>query len=85
MIVRITHASVVGAYRLELRFNDGVTKTVDLESLLVGPIFEPLRDADYFALVKLNRECGTVTWPNGADFAPEALYELDAVEQDQVI
>ncbi len=85
MIVRITHASVVGPYRLELRFNDGVTKTVDLESLLVGPIFEPLRDADYFALVQLNRECGTVTWPNGADFAPKALYELDAVEQDQVI
>jgi hypothetical protein len=34
-------------------------------------------DPDYFSQAKLDPVCGTVVWPNGADFAPEALYELE--------
>jgi len=45
---------------------------------LAGPIFEPLRDPDYFALATVDPVRGTVIWPNGADFAPEALHGLDA-------
>ena len=40
-------------------------------------IFEPLNDPDYFRLMRLDTRCGTVVWPNGADFAPEALWELE--------
>jgi len=40
------------------------------------PIAEPLRDPKYFARVELDSLAGTVVWPNGADIAPETLYEL---------
>ncbi|MFL5329694.1 MAG: DUF2442 domain-containing protein [Gemmataceae bacterium] len=80
MILRITKAEVLGPHLLRLTFNTGVTKVVSVNSLLVGPIFEPLRDASYFTRMLLDPVCGTVTWPNGADFAPEALMELPAIE-----
>lgn len=81
MILRIEHAAVVGPSHLQLRFNDATTRTVNVESLLNGPIFEPLKDPEYFAKAELDQVCGTVVWPNGADFAPEALLELDAVDE----
>jgi hypothetical protein len=55
---------------LELAFNDGIRKRVN--------VFEPLQDPAYFALAVLDSVIGTVVWPNEADFAPEALYELPA-------
>lgn len=76
MILRITKATVCGPFRLRLTFNDGVEKVVDLKDELTGPIFQPLRDRTFFDQVVLDRVCGTVAWPNGADFAPEALHEL---------
>jgi hypothetical protein len=80
MILRIVEADVCGDTLLRLSFNDGTRKTVDVAPLLGGPVFEPLRDPAYFARAELDRVCGTVTWPNGADFAPEALHALAAIE-----
>jgi hypothetical protein len=84
MILRILKAEVSGPYLLRLAFNDGTRKTVDIRPLLSGPVFEPLRDPSYFARVELDSACGTVVWPNGADFAPEALHELAPVEEPSV-
>ena len=81
MILRVVEAEVSGHHLLRLAFNDATRKTVDVGPLLSGPVFEPLRDPAYFALAELDRVSGTVTWPNGADFAPEALHELAAVEE----
>ena len=78
MILRIREARVCGPHSLRLTFNDGTTKQVDVSPLLDGPIFEPLREPAYFARAVLDATCGTVVWPNGADFAPEALHELEA-------
>jgi hypothetical protein len=76
MILRILGAEVRGPHHLELCFSDGARAVVDVEPLLSGPVFEPLRDPGYFARVALDPVCGTVVWPNGADFAPEALHAL---------
>lgn len=84
MILRIVQAHLCGPHQLLLSFNDGTHKTVDVRPLLEGPVFEPLRDPRYFAQVRLDPECGTVVWPNGADFAPEALYELAAVAETTI-
>jgi hypothetical protein len=81
MILCVVEAEVSGHCLLRLAFNDATRKTVDVAPLLSGPIFEPLRDPAYFAQAELDRVCGTVTWPNGADFAPEALHQLLAVEE----
>ena len=76
MILRILKMEVTGPNELDLKFNNGVRKRVDVSPLLEGPIFQPLRSTKYFARAKLDEECGTVVWPNGADFAPEILHEL---------
>ena len=63
---------------MRLTFSDGTRKRMNLLPLLDGPIFGPLRDPVYFARVVIDPVAGTVVWPNEADFAPEALYELQA-------
>lgn len=73
----VTFAEPSADFCLRLRFSDGVTKEVYVWDLLEGPVFEPLKDPDFFRQVRLDSHAGTVVWPNGADFAPEALWELE--------
>ncbi|MEW5873111.1 MAG: DUF2442 domain-containing protein [Chloroflexota bacterium] len=75
MLIYVIEAKVVGPHSLELTFNDGTQKRVNLWRSLWGEMFEPLRDPAYFARVQVNE--WTVFWPNGADFAPEYLFELE--------
>lgn len=60
-------------FRIRLTFNDGVEASVDFSPWLDGLVFEPLRTVSYFR--KFFLDGGTVVWPNGADVAPETLYE----------
>lgn len=83
MILHVVEAIVCGPYRLNVRFNDGMQKSVDLTPLLTGPVFQPLKDPEYFARVVVDAEAGTVVWPNGADLAPEALYDLPSVSDQE--
>jgi hypothetical protein len=48
---------------------------VDLSDRLFGEIFEPLKDPAFFRQFQVHPDLHTVSWPNGADFAPEFLYE----------
>jgi len=48
---------------------------VNLEAELWGEIFQPLKEMARFAELVLDKELGTIVWPNGADFAPEFLYQ----------
>jgi hypothetical protein len=76
----MVEVAMVGRHLLRLTFNDGTGKTVDVSPLLSGPVSEPRWDPGYFSQVILDPVCGTVVWPNGADFAPEALRELAAID-----
>jgi len=75
MIPRLTEAKYVRDYILHLRFADGTEGDVDLSQELEGEVFEPLKELTVFQAFILSPELHTVTWPNGADFAPEFLYE----------
>lgn len=76
MFLHITRVSEAKPFELLLEFSDGVVKRVDLSSELHGEVFEPLKQPEFFSQAYLNHETGTVEWPNGADFAPEFLYEI---------
>lgn len=74
---RVTSVKPLTGYRLRVGFEDGVKGEVDLSERLFGPVFEPLRDPEVFRQVMVD-EFGAVCWPNGADLAPDALYEAIA-------
>lgn len=75
MFLHVDSVRALEGYTLRLSFNDGAVKDVDLAPQLYGEVFEPLQDAAFFRRVAVNPETGTIEWPNGADFAPEFLYE----------
>jgi hypothetical protein len=76
MSPRITTVRYLGQYRLELTFTDGVRGEIDLKDQIVGQggVFKALENPDYFRLVRVNEDFGTIQWPNDADFCPDVLY-----------
>lgn len=70
---RVAAVRHVREHVLWLRFSDGVEGEVNLADALRGELLEPLRDPAAFARVGI--EYGTLAWPNGADWAPEELYD----------
>jgi hypothetical protein len=75
MILHVVQARYLHDYVLWLRFNDGSEGQVDLKDELWGEMFEPLRDLTQFRRLRVDPEMQTVAWENGADLAPEFLYE----------
>jgi len=69
----VLQAEYRGGFRIHLTFNDLSERTVDFRPWLEGPVFETLKNPDYFRGFFV--EGGTVAWPNGADIAPETLYQ----------
>ncbi len=70
----VTRIRYKSGYCYHIVFNDGTSGDVDLREYLdKGPVFAPLRDLDFFKQARI--EGGTISWPNGADIAPESLYE----------
>ena len=82
MFLRVTAVAYLEDYQLQVSFNNGVTKLVDLQDELYGEVFEPLRDLALFRQATVNPDTNTIEWPNGADFAPEFLLQT-GVERKQ--
>ena len=73
---RLRALTVLPQWQLAVTFNDGVAGIVDVSNLVNGAdagVFEALRDPAFFASAYL--DCGAVTWPNGADLAPDAMHK----------
>ena len=73
-MIKVVDARYVRDYVVWLKFSDGIEGEVDLQDELFGEVFEPLKDKEFFRKFIVHPEWLTITWPNGADFAPEFLY-----------
>ena len=76
MFLEINKAEYLGDYRIRLWFNNDEVRVVDLANSLRGEAFRPLLDKDIFK--RFSIRFNTIEWENGADFAPEYLYEIGA-------
>lgn len=75
MIPHVIDAEYVKDYTIKIRFDDGSLKIVNLESYTKrGGIFSKFSDKEFFK--KFFIDLNTLCWPNGADIAPERLYEI---------
>ncbi len=72
---RVTAVEVVGDYVVRISFDDDTRQVVDLEPVLAGEIYGPLRSPTLFAQVSVDPEVHTIVWPNGADFDPAILHD----------
>lgn len=84
-IHRVERFEIVGPYTLALRFEDGTEQRIDFRPVLEGELFAPLRNPDVFNAVSLDKEVGTLTWPNGADFDPTTLHDWPQVRDQLVV
>ncbi len=75
MIPKVVKARHEHDFTVYLRFADGTEGNVDLRDELYGELFEPLKDPAVFKALFVHPEFHTLCWPNGADLAPEFLYE----------
>jgi hypothetical protein len=71
---RVVSVKPMPDWKLEVAFSDGTRGVLSIKDRLFGPVFEPLKDPVFFEQVQID-EFGAVCWPNGADLAPDALYE----------
>ena len=74
-MVRVTSVAHLGGYRLRVTFDDGAERDIDLEPVLEGELYRPLRDPAVFVQVQVDPEVHTLVWPNGADFDPAILHD----------
>lgn len=68
----------LGGYLLEVSFNDGTHKRVNLTPLLQSPppVFETLKSEESFSKVTVN-PVGGIAWECGADLSAEYLKKAD--------
>ncbi len=75
MFLHVTHARYLHDYVIWLRFSDGTEGEVDLEAELEGEVFGALKDVEQFKKFQVDPEVETIVWDNGADLAPEFLFQ----------
>jgi Protein of unknown function (DUF2442) len=83
-IHKVERFEIVGPYTLALGFEDGTEQRIDFRPVLEGELFGPLKNRTLFDAVTLDKEVGTLTWPNGADFDPTTLHDWPQVRDELV-
>jgi hypothetical protein len=64
-----------GKYTYHVQFEDKLNGNVDFQSFLWGDVFEPIKEEKLFKKAFIDETSGAITWPNGADIAPETIYK----------
>ncbi len=74
-IYKVRSFEIVSAYTINVRFDDHTEQLIDFRPILAGELYSPLRNLELFDQVRIDRETGTLVWPNGADFDPATLHD----------
>lgn len=82
MFLHVDKATYLGGYHVGLEFNDGSRGDIDLSGELSRGVFRALEDPTYFQSFTLSGH--TLSWANGADFAPEFLHRLMLPQREAV-
>jgi hypothetical protein len=86
MILEVIKAEYISDYKLNIWFNNGKKKIVNLKNTIYNDhrdIFKPLRSIDYFCNFQI--VLNTISWQNGLDLAPEYLFELETSNEFQIV
>ncbi len=75
-MIDVNNVKAHSGRKLMLTFEVGLEAVVDMACVLKNytGVFAPLLDENYFQLVRVDPELGTIVWPNGADVCPDVLY-----------
>ena len=78
MLPRVKSVTYLDGYRLKLRFTNKTEGIIDFRQRILGRggVFKPLEDIEFFKQVVVDKESGTLLWPNEVDFCPGVLYRL---------
>jgi len=82
VLINIVDVKVLKPYLIKVFFEDCTAKEIDLEPVLKGELFGPLKEFKLFKQVRVNPEVHNLEWPNGADFDPSMLYQWDQVKDE---
>ena len=70
----VIDAKYISDYKIHVTFNNGEERIADFSNWGIGRgVYKPLKDKAYFK--KFFVDGWTISWPNGADIAPETPYE----------
>ena len=84
-LIRLLAVEPLDEFRVRITFKNGVVKEIDLEPLLRGEIFAPIRN-DIAMLRSVKVVDSTIDWDNGADIDPDVLYyDLKPVWMDELV
>ena len=81
-VYRVEAFEIVAPFTLRIRFDDGLSRTIEFLSILAGELFGPLQDLALFNQVAIDPEIHTLVWPNGADFDPATLHDWPEYVED---
>ena len=79
---RVSQVKVLPGYRLELKFDDGISGTVDLSENVGKGVFALWRDPLVFEQVRIGSS-GELIWGEQVDLCPDALYLKVTVKQPE--
>ncbi len=75
-LIKVIEAVYLEDYKIRVTFSNGKIKDVDLDGKLEGEVFRLLKNKSIFIQFKVDKELGTIVWPNGTDIAPYSLYDI---------
>lgn len=78
---KVISFEIIAPFTIRVQFEDDTTQTINFEPIVGHRMYWPLRDPEFFNNVFISDELPTLTWPNGADFNPDHLYNWSEYEQ----